>query len=282
MTGAAGAAGEAALQAAVRETLGLDLAQYRGRQMERRLAFFRQRHGLNSNAEVAARLRQDPQFCRQFADFITINVSEFFRNPDRFAELRERHLPALLRRRKALRVWSAGCSIGAEIYTVALLLAELAPGQRHDLLATDIDAASLARAKAGIYQPQEIRAVPPAVQQRWFRQTEQGWEVAASLRAQVRIQRHDLLASPFPADLDLILCRNVVIYFTDAAKAELYRKFHASLRAGGVLFVGATESIFEARAIGLRYISPCFYVKPDDDGARPAAAGGTDARRDQP
>lgn len=249
------------LVAAVRQTLGLQLENYRGRQLERRLTFFRQRHGLGSNVEVAARLRADTAFRQEFSDFMTINVSEFFRNPERFTDLRERHLPALLGRRQSLKVWSAGCSIGAEIYSVAMLLPELAPGRRHQLLATDIDEASLRRSQAGVYQPAEVREVPPPFLQRYFSETPAGWAVAPVIKSQVSFRRHDLLQDPFPEDQDLIVCRNVVIYFTDEAKAQLYRRFQASLRPGGLLFIGATESIFEARAIGLEYVSPCFYTK---------------------
>lgn len=244
------------------ETLGLRLDGYRSRQLERRLVFFRQRHGLGGNAELAARLRSDPKLRQEFADFVTINVSEFYRNPERFADLRDRYLPALLKASPYLRVWSAGCSIGAEIYTVALLLQQMTPGRVHDLLATDIDQASLGRATAGVYYPHEVKEVPELVRKRFFREVAGGWELAKSVRDQVQFRRHDLLRDPFPSEQDLIICRNVVIYFTDEAKSQLYRNFYQSLRPGGILFIGATESIFEARAIGLRYLGPCFYEKP--------------------
>lgn len=255
----------ATLCAAARDVLGINLEGYRSRQLARRLEFFRQKHGLRSDGELALRLRTDTGLRQQFADYVTINVSEFFRNPERWWELRDRHLPSLLQARSALRVWSAGCSIGAEIYTVALLLRQMAPGRRHRLLATDIDAASLVRAREATYQPHEIRAVPVAVQERFFQQTAAGWKLAPAISSQVEFSRLDLLKDPFPEDLDLILCRNVVIYFTDTAKAELYRRLVASLRPGGLMFIGATESIFAARSIGLRYLGSCFYQKVDQD-----------------
>ncbi len=255
------------LYTAVRKTLGLRLEDYRGRQLERRLVFFRQRLGLSGNAELAQRLYVDVGLRQQFADFVTINVSEFFRNPERFAELRHRYLPALLRHRPSLRIWSAGCSIGAEPYSVAIMLQELTPGVGHEILGTDIDAGSLTRCRAGVYQEADIRDVPPDLKRRYFRTTPEGWELSPAIRSQVQFRRLDLLSDPFPTDLDLILCRNVVIYFTDAAKHQLYRGFQASLRPGGLLFTGATESIFDAGRLGLQYLTPCFYQRAQAGGS---------------
>lgn len=256
-----GAPGFAALCAAVRDTLGLHLESYRTRQIERRLEFFRQRHALAGNEDLAARLRVDAGLRQQFANFLTINVSEFFRNPDRFTALRDSYLPALLARRRSLRVWSAGCSIGAEIYSVALLLHELAPRRGHQLLATDIDEQVLLRARNGQYEAEEIKGVPAPLRLRYFQQVGSRWQVVPAVKQSIQFRRHDLLRDPFPTDLDLILCRNVVIYFTDEAKTQLYQRFAASLQSGGILFIGATESIFTARSIGLSYLSPCFYAK---------------------
>ncbi|HEY8393476.1 MAG TPA: protein-glutamate O-methyltransferase CheR [Thermaerobacter sp.] len=249
------------LCAAVLETLGLRLDAYRPTQLERRLAFFRQRHGLRSNAELAARIRVDRDLRDRLASFLTINVSEFFRNPDRFAELRDRFLPALLARKPALRVWSAGCSIGAELYSVALFLRELAPGKDHELLGTDIDPDALWRARAGIYETAELRAVPERLLRAYFRPVEGRWELSPAVRTAVRFARHDLLRDPYPRGWDLILCRNVVIYFTDDAKAEVWRQLAASLNDGGILFVGGSESLYGVQNTGLRYVAPCFYVK---------------------
>ena len=101
--------------------------------------------------------------------------------------------------------------------------------------------------------------MPEALRRRYFTATAAGWRVEPGIWSMVHFQRLDLLRDPFPTDLDLIACRNVVICFTDAAKAQLYRRFRASLRPGGLLYVGATESIFEGRELGLEYVSPCFY-----------------------
>lgn len=249
------------LCAAVRDTIGLNLESYKSKQLERRLFFFRQRYNIDSNADLARRLKIDAEMRKHFADFITINVTEFFRNAERFEALRQRYLPVLLQQ-QPLNIWSAGCSNGAEVYTILLVLAELAPGSHHHILATDIDEASLEKAASGTYTAQEIKEVPQQMRKRFFNEVNDSFTVLPQLRKQVQLKRHDLLRDPFPINMDLILCRNVVIYFTQETKTVLYRKFTNSLRPGGYLFIGATESIFEARSIGLRYVEPCFYEKP--------------------
>lgn len=252
------------LASAVQETLGLHLDAYRSSQLERRLHFFRERWGIRDNAELALRVRTDPTIRRHLEDLLTINVSEFFRNFDRFAELRDRFLPELLRQRRPLRVWSAGCSIGAELYSVLILLDQLDPGGVHELLGTDVDAAALARARLGVYDPLEVRAVPAQWLQRYFHRREDGWEVRPTLRQRARWARHDLTIDPYPAGWDLILCRNVVIYFSEETKQRVWEQLAASLRPGGILFVGGSESLYGLGPDSLRYVSPCFYRRSAD------------------
>lgn len=258
----------------VRRLLGIDLRSYKSQQMERRLQTIMHRCGARGYAEYVQLLRRDPAALAQLKDFITINVSEFFRNPEKFAELKARVLPELLRERPALKVWSAGCSRGMEAYSLAIVLVELAPGGRHRLLATDLDESALAEAEAGVYSERDIAGVSPERLRDHFRRRSDGrWEVTPRLRAKITFRRHNLLTDPFEDDFDLIACRNVVIYFTEPAKAELYRRFRDALRPGGVLFVGGTESILNAREIGLETFLPFFYRRPAV-AAHPAAGEG--------
>lgn len=252
------------LREALLRLTGIDLNFYKGAQLERRLNAFVVRHGLGDAASLGRALERDPRLLEAFRDFLTINVSEFFRNPDRFEDLRRRFLPELLRRSPSLRVWSAGCSIGAEIYSLAMLLEELTPGRRHHLLATDIDRLVLERARRGVYTEQEVRSVPEALRRRFFRVIDGSYHLDRKLVDGVEFRSHNLLKDPMPVGMDLIACRNVVIYFTEEAKDRLYRGFFASLRPGGVLFVGGTEMIFNAREIGFAPVAPCFYQKRED------------------
>jgi chemotaxis protein methyltransferase CheR len=243
----------------IREKTGVDLSCYKRPQMERRLWALAQESGARSFAEFARMLETSPDLLEAFRRRFTINVSELFRDPQKFHELETRILPELLAQTARPRVWSAGCSYGAEAYSLAILLHErLGPAGAY-VLATDIDEEMLERAREGVFSAADLQHVSAVRQRRWFTAEARGYRVRPELRRAVRFQRHDLLSDRFEKGFHLILCRNVVIYFTDEAKARLYRAFWESLVPGGVLFVGATERIFEAREIGFEQISPFFY-----------------------
>lgn len=243
----------------VLELTGIDLDCYKGTQMERRLQVIMRRANVPDLNAYARQLEQSPAKVKEFKDFLTINVSEWLRNPEKYDELKERILPELLKQSSRLKIWSAGCSNGSEPYSVAMLLDELDPGGAHTVIATDIDDEILKVARAGVYADKDLKSVEPERRARYLTQVGEQFQVAPAIRAKVRFERHNLLADPFPSACDLILCRNVVIYFTEEAKDQLYRRFHQSLKPGGILFVGGTESLLRARELGFSMISPFFY-----------------------
>lgn len=245
----------------VRTFTGLDLTAYKREQMERRLRAMADRVGAASLCDFFERIADDPQALTQFMDRVTINVSEFFRNREKFEQLQQEVLPELLSARRPLSIWSAGCSIGAEIYTVNILLCQVTRGIQHRLLATDIDNRSLEHARRGIYTGDELREVPPAVKKQFFTSVEGGYQIIPEVRQGVVFQHGDLLRDRFPERVDLILCRNVVIYFSDETKDRLYRRFYAALNPGGYLLVGNTERINNAQEIGFTVPKPFFYRK---------------------
>jgi chemotaxis protein methyltransferase CheR len=245
---------------------GLDLTSYKAPQMQRRLLALLARVQVNSFAEYARLLERDAARRHEFRDYVTINVSEFFRDAERFGELERRVLPELLAAAasRGLNVWSAGCSIGAEPYSIAMLLRELGPGRHHQVLGTDIDQTILARAQEGAgYTAADLRNVGVERLERWFIKQPDGlYRVGAAPRALVTFRPHDLLKDPYPhGPFDLIACRNVVIYFTDAAKEHIYAQFVRALRPGGVLFVGGTEAILKPNGLDLQVLGPGFYRK---------------------
>ena len=258
MTPASDAAYEV-FTARVHSVLGLDLSLYRAEQMRRRLGYFLARYPGETFASLGRRLEADPAFAATVADYLTINVSEFFRNPEHFDRLRQQVIPEL--GPGALRMWSAGCSIGAEAYSLAMVAREL--GRLGTTIwATDIDRGVLARAEAGVYQPSELKEVDAQRLGRFFEPTpDNRHQVRPELRRMVRVQRHDLLHDPFPSGWDLILCRNVVIYFTEAAREVLYAGFARALRPGGVLFIGGTETVTQAADLRLQMVAPFLYRK---------------------
>ena len=162
---------------------------------------------------------------------------------------------------RGLKLWSAGCSTGAETYTIAMIMTESAPLQKYSLLGTDLDRGALLKAKArGPYSQEDIRNLQ-AIQRRKYLTAAAPYYVSENLQKSIRFQETDLLADRFESGFDLIVCRNVVIYFTAEAKDLLYAKFSAALRPGGVLFVGGTEIISGPNKYGLQNFGVSFYKK---------------------
>jgi len=249
----------------VEKLCGIDLFQYRPGQMERRLRSFARRNGHADLDGYLTALKRDVAARSAFLDHMTINVSELFRNPERFRELETRYIPDLLTdtRGRGLRVWSAGCSYGAEPYTLAILLKEAGPGLVHDLVATDIDETILARAREGYFTEADLQNVSPERRARWFDPQPDGrLRAKAELRTIVRFGKLDLLKDPYPRTRDLVLCRNVVIYFNDDAKERIYERFFEILQPGGTLFVGSTERVNDTARLGWERPGTFFYRKP--------------------
>jgi len=252
----------AVLACRVKALTGIDLSRYKPNQMHRRLGALMARRGCTSFAEYAHRLETDAAALQQFVDRVTINVSELFRNPEKFAQLEADFLRPLASQSGALTIWSAGCSYGAEIYSVVMQLEAIAPGRPHRYLATDIDSTILERARAGRFAAQDVRSVSPERLRRHFTQEGDLHIISPAVRSKVQFRKHDLLQDAFPPRVHLVLCRNVVIYFTDEAKDTLYRRFFDSLVPGGVLFMGGADRIPNAREIGFESPKPFFYMRP--------------------
>jgi len=241
---------------------GINLNDYKPTQMQRRITNLMTRHGVSTYVGFFELIDRNPQLYKEFVDYLTINVTEFFRTPEKFIELENKVLPELLAKNPKLTIWSAGCSIGAEPYSLAMILNDLTPNTRHRILATDLDVEMLAKAKKGIYTTNEFKNITSAREKKYFKQADGNYIISDDIKARVEFQRHNLLLDKFETGFDLILCRNVVIYFTEEAKDALYRRFFASLKPGGVLFVGGTEAILNFRDIGFQSYLPFFYRKP--------------------
>lgn len=248
----------------VRQLTGLDLNAYKHKQMYRRLKSLRGRQGAGSWTAFYRLLADSPEALGEFRDFVTINVSELFRNADKFLQLRDEILPELAAGKSGLRVWSAGCSYGAEPYTLAMILDSKLGGQRHSILASDIDRTILGRAVSGRgFSDDDIEQVPPEMKDRYLEPAgPDEWAVKPRLKALITFKRHDLLRDPYPQRMDLIVCRNVVIYFTEEAKSRIYRQFREALRPGGFLFVGGTELVPKANELGFVSRMISFYQRP--------------------
>ncbi|HDQ72100.1 MAG TPA: protein-glutamate O-methyltransferase CheR [Chloroflexi bacterium] len=239
----------------------VDLNCYKAPQVQRRLRTYLVRSGYPDWHKFFRAMQDDPAEIAKLKDYLTINVSSFFRDKEKFDYLRDPILAELKRGRPRMRVWSVGCSHGHEPYSLAILLAETTGFYRqHHVWATDIDHSALARTeRGGPYSAEEVEKVPPDLFERYFNLKEDGHYVIEGLRRKLTVDYHNVLVDPFEQDFDLIVCRNVVIYFTAEVKNRLYRLFYQALRPGGVLFVGGTEVISQATDIGFETAGISFY-----------------------
>ena len=245
----------------VRSLLGIDLSQYKPAQVWRRVNGFASARGFADADTLVKKAREDTVLRQAFLDMLTINVSEFFRNPEAWEALAAQYLKPMLSGRMPVRIWSAGCSLGYEPFTIAMLCREIAPQTPVHILATDLDETTLARARKAVYAENQMAGVSPARRARFFRKVDAGWEANPELQTMITWRRHDLLRDPYEKPFEIICCRNVVIYFTEAAKTDLYTRFCGALRPEGILFLGATESIPNSRAVGLTPTSLTFYQR---------------------
>ncbi|WP_409251182.1 CheR family methyltransferase [Bacillus sp. SCS-153A] len=240
---------------------GINLSFYKEAQMKRRLTSLYEKKGYPNFKVFFTALEKDTQLLNEFLDRMTINVTEFYRNEKRWAVLQDKILPRLLAQNDRLKIWSAACSTGEEPYTIAMVLSNYLPLSQISIKATDIDENAIAKAKIGVYPERALNEVPAHIQQRYFSKNGDFYSVSPEVKNRVSFKKHNLLADRYESNHDLIVCRNVMIYFTEEAKEEIYHNFSSALRPGGVLFVGSTEQIFNPAKYGLETEDTFFYRK---------------------
>ncbi|MCI0570531.1 MAG: tetratricopeptide repeat protein [Myxococcaceae bacterium] len=212
--------------------------------------------GLTGGVEYLERLEgpEGEEELRALLPLVTVGHTEFFRDPRQFRALEERVLPEALARARhqgrAVSIWSAGCATGEEPFSLAILMHELgALPAEVDLWATDVNPAAIEVAQAGRYGARRLAAMSDARRRRCFERRDDGYELLPVIRQYVRLDVQNLAAPAFsglrPGSLDLILCRNVIIYFDLPTIRALMDRFHAALRPGGLLFLGYSESLFK-------------------------------------
>jgi chemotaxis methyl-accepting protein methylase len=233
---------------------GIDLSYYTVSFLARRMAVRMRKYACAAAGDYFARLESDPAEIKALVFALTVNVTEFFRDAEVYEVLRDRVVPILTARGPhRLQVWSAGCATGQEPYTLAMILDEAVaarPGCSYRIYASDISPRQLAVAKTAVYPRESIARVPAPYARRWFVDTADGGvAVAPALRANVTFFQHDLSAGQAipAAGLDLILCRNVMIYFSPDATDRLIESFHKILAPERFLVLGASETILKDR-----------------------------------
>ncbi len=240
----------------------IDLNAYKETQMKRRIDTLIRKHGIVGYDKYIQALRTDKDLFEEFVSYITINVSEFYRNPEQWKLLDEKVIPELIQQfGKNLKIWSAACSTGDEPYSLVMALSKHIPLNQIKIIATDLDKQILAKAKVGLYSEKSLAGVPEDLKKKYFTQVGPSYKISEAIKSRVEFREHNLLKDAYFADCNLIVCRNVLIYFTEDAKNEVFRKFQKHLKPGGVLFIGSTEQIMNYKDMGYARMSSFFYQK---------------------
>ena len=234
-------------KAAVLTLTRIDLNAYKERQMKRRIDALISKHGIKDYENYIQVLKTDKTRFEEFINYLTINVSEFYRNPDQWRLMDKEIIPELIGKfGKTLKIWSAACSTGDEPYSLVMALSRHIPLNMIRITATDLDKQVIAKAKVGLYNEKSIAAVPDDFKKKYFTKIGLSYQISDEIKSRVTFSEHNLLGNDYGKDFNMIVCRNVLIYFTEEAKDEVFRKFYHSLKPGGILFIGSTEQIGRA------------------------------------
>ncbi|NLK42895.1 MAG: protein-glutamate O-methyltransferase CheR [Tissierellia bacterium] len=248
-------------KANINKLIDIDLNFYKEKQMKRRIQSLLTRNNFKDFDDYFQGLKSDKVLLEQFINYLTINVSEFYRNPNQWQVLEKDIIPSLLSKKNRLTLWSSACSTGEEPYSLAMLMTKFFPLKEIRILATDIDEEAMNKAKFGLYSEKSLENLPLDFKTKFFTKIENSYKISDEIKRCVEFRKMDLLKDRFPSNMDLILCRNVMIYFTEEAKELLYSKFYNSLDDNGILFVGSTEQIIMPEKYKLKPAKTFFYKK---------------------
>lgn len=251
------------LKKAVYDLTKIDLNAYKEKQMKRRIDTLISKNGIVGYDKYVSALKTDKKLFDEFVNYLTINVSEFYRNPDQWEIMDKQVFPELIHKfGKNLKIWSAACSTGDEPYSLVMALSKHIPLNQIKIYATDIDKQVLEKARVGLYTEKSISSVPDEFKKKYFTKIGSSYQISDEIKSRVEFKEHNLLLDTYPSNYDLIVCRNVLIYFTEEAKDQIFRKYFASLKNGGILFIGSTEQIINYKEMGYARKSSFFYEKP--------------------
>lgn len=249
-------------KAAVFKLTSIDLNAYKEQQMKRRIDTLISRNKISGYEDFVKALKADKELFEEFVSYLTINVSEFYRNPEQWELMDKQFIPMLIEKfGKNLKIWSAACSTGDEPYSLVMALSRHLPLNQIKIIATDIDKQILAQAKVGIYNEKSIASVPKDLRDKYFTKIGNSYQISNEIKSRVDFRQHNLIKDPYPDKCDFIICRNVLIYFTEEVKDDVFRKFCKSLKTGGFLFIGSTEQIMNHREMGYERKNSFYYEK---------------------
>lgn len=233
------------------EQYGVLISSYKQKYIARRLRVRMNRLGINSYSHYLSYLKTHPYEISALKQSFSINVTRFFRNRDTFELIRDYIVPQVAEQSRAsgrhLRIWSAGCAVGAEPYTIAMIFDDAIRKNNisMEIIATDVNEELLEIGKHGIYDPSYLAEMTKAEAARFFNLRADGnYEVKPEIKSYVRFMRHDLMKDDYIKGVDVIFCRNVLIYIDKTAQRGIIDKFVESLKPGGYLAIGRTETLF--------------------------------------
>jgi chemotaxis protein methyltransferase CheR len=217
--------------------------------LESRLKERLREKGLDSAKNYFEVISRDKEELKAFLDSITTNLTRFFRNQAHFDALEHFVVPELLKIKggssSTLRIWSAGCSTGEEPYTIAMLMHEILPlSWKYEIIASDISLKCLMTAKEGFYSDSRITGIPENYLKKYFDKVDGGYKIHGDIMSKIRFDYHNLKHDSGLRNLDIVFCRNVIIYFDDAAQAAVINRFWDSMSSKSFLFIGHSESLF--------------------------------------
>lgn len=241
----------------------INLDMYKERQMKRRIESLISRKGFKGFEDFYKGMEQDKALLRTFVSYLTINVSQFYRNPNQWENFEKEVIPYLKKQYgDKITIWSAACSTGDEPYTLAMIMSKYMPIDRVNIIATDIDEDVIAFAKEGIYSSKSLVDLPKEYLNKHFKKLDDmHYQISDEIKSRVTFKKHNLLKDAYFTGISMIVCRNVVIYFTDEAKDDVYRKFNKALSNNGILFIGSTEQILRCKELGFESVKTFFYKK---------------------
>ncbi|MCA1994879.1 MAG: PAS domain-containing protein [Coleofasciculus sp. S288] len=240
----------------LKHSRGCDLTGYKHSTLMRRFAHRMQEIKIDSYRNYLHYLQSHPEECITLLDTVLINVTAFFRDRDAWDYLAKEIIPQIIASKELqepIRVWSAACASGQEVYSLIILFAE-ALGiesclQRVKFYATDVDDAALGQARQALYQPREVTEIPPDWLEKYFEQTEQGYIFHPRLRRTIVFGCHNLVSDAPISKIDLLTCRNALIYFNADTQKTILARLHFALKNNGFLFLGKAETLISQRPI---------------------------------
>lgn len=241
--------------------LNIRLDAYKEKQLNRRIQTVMRQSGATTLEEYSTLIHGNEIVKKQFLDYITINVTEFFRNKDLFEKFEELLITNLSKKFDEITIWSAACSIGAEPYSLAMIIDRHSLPLKKKIIATDIDETILAKANTGVYKESELKNVSLIDRGTYFKEEDRRYILDDKIKNMVEFKKHDLVLDGFEQNLHVIVCRNVTIYFKNEVKEDIYHRMSESLVKGGLLFTGATETIYQPEHYGLKKVSSFIYEK---------------------